>query len=396
MPASGGDLAPNVQCHQSGDGMSTLLKLNEHGQSVWLDDIGRGLIKGGGLGRLIAQDGITGVATTPAHFAAAISQGSHYDDAVERMLEVNPRVVNRLLAERLVIEDLQQAAVVLRPVYDVTGGADGFVTVDISPAYARDAAATVAEARRLWFEVARPNLMINVPATPQAISAVEILIAQGININVTLAFSLEHYEAFAQAYLRGIARHAEPRHVSSVISVPVSVLDAAINRLLAAIDSPGARGLRNNVAIANARQLYRRFRALFHGKAFAEEARRGAHVQRLLWGSAGVEDEAHSVARYLEALFARDTVAAAKPATIDAFRQCGRVIDVLDADPADESAVLIAAENYGLNLPILAGHLQRTALAMLTASHEQLLMTVDRKRRLMTSTSRSLAAQSLS
>lgn len=365
--------------------MNPLRRLHQCGQSVWLDDLNRGLLKGGKLQRLIDEDGVTGLTSNPSLSSDAIAQSTHYDHSLDELLQVNPRLVSRLLAERMIVEDAQLASAVLRPVYNRTNAADGFVSIDISPAHAHDTAATVAEARRLWFEVARPNVMLKIPATPEAVPAVEMLIAQGININVTLAFSPEHYEAFAHAYLRGIARHAEPRHVSSVISVPVSDLNTAINRRLTATGSATALALRHKVAIAQARQIYRRFSVLFHGDGFAEAARRGAHVQKLLWASTGVQEPAPSDTFYLEALVARDTVAATGPTALDAFRCRGQVRGTLDTDATDEGLVLAAAEDGHLNLSALAQQVQHDGLAASAASHDRLLMTLERKRQLMTS-----------
>ena len=176
---------------------------------------------------------------------------------------------NRALAERLIVEDIQLAADVLRPVYDDSDGANGFVSLEVSPGSAHDTGATVAEARHLWQVVARPNVMIKVPATIEGIPAVETLTAEGINVNITLMFSLEHYEAVAQAYLRGIDRHPDPHRVVSVASVFVSRLDVVADRLLEEIGSPDALSLRGRIAIANAKRIYRRFREMFDGEPFA-------------------------------------------------------------------------------------------------------------------------------
>ena len=362
--------------------MNRLRRLNESGQSVWLDDISRRLIKSGGLQRLIDEDGLTGLTSNPSLFARAIIQSSDYDAAIEQVLQVNPNVVSRLLAERMIVEDIQLAAAVLRPIYDRTDAADGFVSVEVSPAYAHDTAATVAEARRLWFAVARPNVMIKVPATPAAIPAVEILIAQGINVNITLMFSLEHYEAFAHAYIRGVARHAEPRYVASVASVFVSRLDVLADRRLASIGTAEALSLRGRIAVANARRIYQRFGEIFRGPAFAQAARHGARVQRPLWASTGAKDPSYRDVFYLEALVGRDTVTTVPPATLDAFRDHGRPRATLDEGHGDDAALATAAA-LGLDLGALAEQLQADGLAAFAASHEQLLTTIDRKRRLL-------------
>ena len=224
--------------------MNPLLALNQRDQFVWLDHISRSLITGGVLQRLIKEDGLGGVTSNPTIFDKAIAGSTDYDAGLHRALDAERNISNRALVERLIVEDIQMAADVLRPVYDRSDGANGFVSLEVSPASAHDTAATVAEARHLWHVVARPNVMIKVPATQEGIPAIEALTADGINVNITLMFSLEHYEAVAQAYLRGIHRYPNPHRVTSVASVFVSRLDVVADRLLEEIGSPAALSLR--------------------------------------------------------------------------------------------------------------------------------------------------------
>src|SRR5688572_19825667 len=223
--------------------MNPLLGLNQCGQFVWLDHISRSLIRGGGLQRLIDEDGLGGITSNPTIFEKAIAGSTDYDAGLHRALDAERDISNRALAERLVVDDIQMAADVLRPVYDHSECANGFVSLEVSPASAHDTAATVAEARHLWQVAARPNVMIKVPATREGIPAVEALTAEGINVNITLMFSLDHYEGVAQAHLRGLDRHPNPRHVASVASVFVSRLDTVADRLLQEIGSPEALAL---------------------------------------------------------------------------------------------------------------------------------------------------------
>jgi transaldolase len=360
--------------------MNPLKTLNQHGQSVWLDAISRSLIQGGELQRLIEDDGLTGVTSNPTIFAKAIVDSTDYDEALQRVLRLNPMVATPVLAERLMLEDIRLAADVLRPVYHRTDGADGFVSLEVSPAVAHDTAATVAQARRLWFEVARPNIMIKVPATPESIPAIEVLIAQGINVNITLMFSLEHYDAVAHAYIRGLAGHADPRCVSSVASVFVSRLDAVADRQLEAIGSAEALALRGMTAIANAQRIYQRFSEIFYGEAFANLARRGARVQRPLWASTGTKNPSYSDVLYVEALIGRDTVTTVPPATLDAFRDHGRVRASLNERTHHAEATLAAAARLGLDVHALTEQLQTDGVNAFAASFEQLLTTVDHKR----------------
>ena len=363
--------------------MNPLTTLTQYGQSVWLDAISRRLIQGGALQRLIDEDGVTGVTTNPTIFAKAMADGTDYDDALHRLLRLNPLVDNPVLAERLMLEDVRLAAEVLHPVYHRTDGADGFVSLEVSPAVAHDTAATVAQARRLWFEVARPNVMIKVPATPESLPAIEMLIAQGINVNITLMFSVEHYDAVAHAYLRGLAGHVDPRRVSSVASVFVSRLDAVADRQLDAIGSAEARALRGKTAIANAQRIYQRFSDLFHGEAFATLARRGARIQRPLWASTGTKNPSYSDVLYVEALVGRDTVTTVPLATLDAFRDHGRVRASLDESMHDAEGTLAAAARVGLDVHALTEQLQTDGIDAFAASVEQLLTTIDAKRRTM-------------
>ena len=363
--------------------MNPLLALRESRQSVWLDHISRGLMTTGTLQRLIREDGLAGVTSNPTIFDKAIADSGDYDAGLQRALEADRNIASRGLVERLVVEDIQSAADVLRSVYRESDGGDGFVSVEVSPGSAHDTDATIAEAQHLWQAVARPNVMIKVPATSKGILAVEALTAAGINVNVTLMFSLDHYEAVAQAYLRGIERHPNPHQVVSVASVFVSRLDTVADRLLEQIGSPDALALRGTVAIANARRIYRRFREIFDGERFAGLARRGARIQRPLWASTGTKNPSYSDVVYLESLVGRDTITTVPPATLTAFRDHGRVRVTLGTEDveADAAATLDKATALGLDLHAITEQLQIDGIEAFAASFEQLSATVDRKRR---------------
>jgi len=219
--------------------MNSLKQLRNCGQSIWLDYIRRDLITSGEFQRLVEEDGVHGVTSNPTIFDKAIAAGNAYDDALLLLLAADPDRDALTLFEKLEIEDLQMAADILRPVYDQTEGADGFVSIEVSPRLAYDTAVSIAEAQRLWKAVNRPNLMVKIPSTVPGIQAVEVLIAEGININITLMFSLAH-EAVAQAYLRGLERNAKPHQVSSVASFFVSRVDTEVDRALEAIGTPEA------------------------------------------------------------------------------------------------------------------------------------------------------------
>jgi transaldolase len=361
--------------------MNPLLALSQHGQFVWLDHISRSLIMSGGLRRLIVKDGLGGVTSNPTIFAKAIAGSTDYDQALHRALDADRNISNQALAERLIVEDIQLAADALRPVYDDSDGANGFVSIEVSPGSAHDTRATVSEARHLWRVVARPNVMIKVPATHEGIPAVELLTAEGININITLMFSLEHYEAVAQAYLRGLDRHPDPHRVVSVASVFVSRLDVVTDRLLHEIGSPDALSLRGRIGIANAKRVYRRFREIFYGEPFSALRRRGARLQRPLWASTGTKDPSYSDVMYLEALIGPDTITTVPPATMDAFREHGRVRVTLGTAAEEAEAALTRAAVLGLDLYAITEQLQEDAIKAFASSFDRLLVTLGEKRR---------------
>jgi transaldolase len=361
--------------------MNPLLALNEHGQFVWLDDIGPSLITGRGQ-KLIAEDGLGGVTSNPTLFARAIAASAAYDPAIERAIAAEPGITDRALAERLIVEDIQAVADLLDPVHRASDGANGFVSIEVSPSSARDLGATLAEARHLWRAVARLNVMIKVPATQEGVRAVEELTAEGINVNITLMFSLAHYEAIAHAYLRGIARNPDPHGVTSVASVFVSRLDVVADRLLEGIGSPEALALRGTLAIANARRVYRRFRELFYGGPFAALARRGARIQRPLWASTGTKNPAYSDVLYLEALIGPDTITTVPPATLAAFRDHGRVRTNLGtAEEQDAERALAAAARLGIDVDAIGEQLLAEGIDHFAASFDELIATVAEKRR---------------
>ncbi|MEK7214097.1 MAG: transaldolase, partial [Chloroflexota bacterium] len=330
--------------------MNPLQQLHQHGQSVWLDYISRDLLTGGGLRRLIEDDGLRGMTSNPSIFQKAITTGGAYDDAVRHFLGANPKADSEAVYEALAVEDIRRAAGQFRPVYDSSGGADGFVSLELSPRLAHDTGTSIEQGRRLWKTVDRPNLMLKVPATAEGIPVVEALLSEGININITLMFSMAHYEAVANAYLRGVARAADPAGIASVASFFVSRVDTLVDKQLDAIGSPAALVLRGRVAVANSKRVYYRFREIFDGEAFAPLRNRGARVQRPLWGSTSTKNPAYSDVLYVEELIGPDTVNTMPPKTMDAFRDHGLVAQTITTDIDAAKQVLAAAERFGLDL----------------------------------------------
>jgi transaldolase len=347
---------------------------------MWLDFISRSLIRSGQLKLMVEQGGLTGVTSNPAIFEKAIDGGHDYDESISRILSAEPRLTAYELYERLSVEDVRMAADVLRAVYDHTHGAEGFVSIEVSPYLAHDTRASISDATRLWEEVGRPNVMVKILATAEGIPAIEELLAQGINVNVTLMFSLEHYNAVASAFLRGIERASDPTRVASVASVFVSRADTSVDRTLDEIGTPEALALRGKVAIANAKVIYARFRERFYGARFAALRSRGVRVQRVLWGSTGTKNPAYSDVFYVEELIGADTIDTVPPATLQAFREHGRVRGLTLEEGLSEAKVILSRlSNLGINLSSITQQLQTAGVAAFSASLNKLLSTIQAK-----------------
>src|SRR6516165_7393128 len=364
-----------------------LRALQVFGQSVWLDYIRRSLITSGELQRLIDEDGVWGVTSNPAIFEKAVIGSSDYRKTLERP---EFRIVDAKTAyERLAVQDIQDAADALRPVYDETDRRDGYVSLEVSPLLAYDTAATLDEARRLWRIVARDNLMIKVPATSQGIPAVHELIAEGINVNVTLLFAQEAYERVVEAYIAGLERHAarggDLKQVASVASFFISRIDTAIDALITARlkagsnDSSVLRGLIGKVAIANAKLAYQRYQELFSGRRWQALASQGAQTQRLLWASTGTKNPAYRDVIYIEELIGPDTVNTMPPATFDAFRDHGRPRASLMEDPESASDTMATLAEVGISMKDVTDQLLVEGVQLFSDSFGKLLKAVEKQ-----------------
>lgn len=360
--------------------MNRLLELREQGQAVWLDYIRRDLLTTGELATLVREDGVSGVTSNPAIFNQAIGESSLYDAALEEVLAEAPDTSIVSLYEELAIQDIRRAADILGGVYQASEGADGFVSLEVSPHLARDTEGTVAEAHRLWSWVERPNLMIKVPATAEGIPAIEELLAADINVNVTLMFSLEHYEAVAQAYLRGAARAVQPERVASVASFFVSRVDSKLDSLLEADGSDAALALRGKTGIANSKLAYARYQELFEGDPFAPLAERGVRPQRVLWASTSTKNPAYRDVLYVEELIGPNTVNTIPPKTLDAFRVHGESRPSLLEDLAAARQCVEALGGLGLDLAELTEELQREGVEKFVQPFDTLLATLATKR----------------
>ena len=363
----------------------------EQGQAIWLDFVARGFVREGKLAAMVADDDIRGVTSNPAIFEKAIGGSDEYDDALAAA-QKTPGMPVMELFEGLAIKDIQDAADVLRPVYDETRGDDGYVSLEVSPYLADDTEGTVAEARRLWAEVARENLMVKVPATDPGIAAIRTLIGEGININVTLLFSQAVYEAVANAYIDGLAALAtsggDVAKVASVASFFVSRIDTAVDKALdrkiAEANDPDEKaslaGLKGRVAIANAKLAYRRYKKLFGDGRFQPLKAKGARAQRLLWASTGVKSKDYPDTLYVEELIGPNTVNTVPPATLDAFRDHGRVRASLEEDINSASRTLDRLARAGIDLDAITKKLVVEGVDLFKDAADKLLGAVAMKR----------------
>jgi transaldolase / glucose-6-phosphate isomerase len=371
--------------------MNPVKALEQHGQSVWLDFLARGFVVKGDLKKLIDSDGIKGVTSNPSIFEKAIGSSDEYDGAIAKALKSGDRPVAELF-EHLAVEDIQHAADVLRPVYDHLKGADGFVSLEVSPYLAMDTRGTIAEAKRLWKDVNRKNLMVKVPATPQGLPAIQHLIGEGISINITLLFSQGVYVQVAEAYLAGLEKYiaggGDPSHVASVASFFVSRIDSAVDKQLdekiAKANDPTEKerlaALKGKVAIANAKVAYREYKQLFTGPRWDKLKTKGARPQRLLWASTGTKNKDYSDVLYVEELIGPDTINTMPPATLEAFRDHGKVRDSLEENIEDARRVLAELEKSGISLEAITADLVKDGVKLFADAADKLYGAVAHKR----------------
>ena len=365
-----------------------LLALAALGQSVWIDFIRRGVLASGELERWIAEDGVSGVTSNPSIFEKAIA-GSHDYDAAIRALALQGKSVDEML-EALTVDDVQRTADLLRPVFDRTHGADGFVSLEVSPDRAHHTAATIAEARRLWAAVGRPNALIKVPATREGVPAIRRLVAEGINVNVTLLFGLPRYREVADAYLSGLeeraASGADLGRVASVASFFLSRIDVLVDAELDRIGRlGGARGtvaelLVGEVAVACAKTASRMHQDIFGGRRFADLAARGARPQRLLWASTSTKNPAYSDVKYVDALVGPGTITTVPLETLDAYRDHGRPEPRLSRGVESAREVLKRLADLGIDLEAVARRLEEEGVRKFAEPWHRLRATLETKR----------------
>jgi transaldolase/glucose-6-phosphate isomerase len=370
---------------------SPLVALHEYGQAVWLDFLSRQFIADGHLKALVERDGVTGVTSNPSIFEKAIGDSPDYDSALKEA-EAKGDLDIMTLYERLAIEDIQNAADTLRPVFEATNRADGYVSLEVSPYLAMDTEATVREARRLWQSVDRSNIMIKVPATSAGLPAIRQLIGAGININITLLFSQQVYEQVAEAYLAGleqlVAQGGDLDKIASVASFFVSRIDVAVDKLIDeqlrqtndADRREALSGLRGKVAIANAKLAYQRYKHLFTGARWDSLAAKGARVQRLLWASTGTKDKNYSDVLYVDELIAPETINTMPPATLDAFRDHGKPRASLEENIDQADHVMAKLEQSGISIDAVTAKLVDDGVQFFADAFDKLLGAVASKR----------------
>ncbi len=369
---------------------SRLHSLHAAGQSLWLDYIDRTMLSNGDLSRRIREDALTGMTSNPTIFEKALAEGASYDAQISSLLHVTDV---RALFEAVATTDVRDACDAFRGVYESSNGVDGYVSLEVSPDLARDAAGTVVEARKLWTVVNRPNLMIKVPGTEEGAIAIRELVSEGINVNVTLLFSLEAHSRVIDAYIAGLeallAKGGDVSKVASVASFFISRVDSAIDRALetaAAADkanSDSLLSLRGRAAIANARLAYRMFTAAFSGERWEKLAAAGARPQRPLWASTSTKNPEYRDVVYVEELIGTNTVNTLPPATLEAFRDHGNVRQSVTEDISGAERTLAALEAAGISLRDVTDRLLAEGLASFEQSFRTLLQGLEQKRTLL-------------
>ena len=371
--------------------MNPLQALHGYGQSVWLDYIRRSLLACGELRRLIEEDGLRGVTSNPAIFEKAITGSTDYTETLKTLAPQYREA--KTLYEQVAIRDIQDAADELRPVYEQAKQRDGYVSLEVSPYLARDTSGTLEEARRLWQAVERPNVMIKVPATPEGIPAIEQLISEGINVNVTLLFAQETYEQVAGAFIAGLRKRAaqggDVRAIASVASFFISRIDTAIDALLTARIKTAKRSterallqsLMGKVAIANAKLTYQRYQEIFRGEGWQSLANKEAQTQRVLWASTSTKNPTYRDVLYVEELIGPDTVNTIPPATFDAFRDHGRLRASLKEGLEEAYDTMETLEQVGISMKEVTDKLLREGVDVFAKAFDQLLAAVDKTRK---------------
>lgn len=357
----------------------------EHDQSVWQDDISRDMLQQGVLKQRIDEVGIRGVTSNPTIFQKAIASGHAYDDDIKRMLGEDKTPIE--IFDAVAVKDIQDACDLFRAMYDESNGGDGYVSIEVLPSLARDTGGTLDNARALWRAVDRPNLMVKVPGTEEGAPAIEQLLSEGININVTLLFSLENYERVARAYVSALSKRdaagESVDRIASVASFFVSRVDTAADKAIDEKIAEGASGLedlKGKVAVANAQMAYKLFEEIFGSDEFKALEKKGAGVQRPLWASTGTKNPEYSDVLYVETLIGPHTVNTMPVKTIEAFLDHGTVARTVDKSYGEAERVLARLEEAGISLDAITAQLEKEGIDAFVASYDDLLAGVEEKK----------------
>jgi transaldolase len=354
-----------------------LMQLHEAGVSIWLDMLSRQLLQSGDFAELIRDHSVTGATSNPTIFAKAITGSDLYDDALRRLADAGERDRQELFFS-LALDDVREAARELRPAFEESGGRDGYISFECTPDLADDTEATIAQAADLWERLGQPNVMIKVPGTEAGLPAIEELTRRGVNVNVTLLFSIGRYEQVIDAYLRGLTARSEAgepvEQIASVASFFLSRIDTKVDKRLPE-DSP----LRGQVAIASARVAYQRYLGKFAGDAWEHLEARGANRQRPLWASTGTKNPAYSDTRYVAELIGPDVINTMPDDTLRAFADHGQVARTVDADPEAAEGTLANVATAGIDLQALTAELEREGVQSFCDSYHQLLDCIEGK-----------------
>lgn len=365
-----------------------LLDLESFGQSVWLDFLRRSALENGELKKLIDQDGVSGLTSNPSIFEKAIAGSHDYDDAIRAMAQAGNSIEE--MYQALTIEDIQRAADFFRPTYNRLEGADGFVSLEVSPKLAHDTVGTIAEARQLWTAVNRPNLMIKVPATLEGLPAIRELTGDGINVNITLLFGLPRYREVAEAYIAGLealaAKGGSLHQVASVASFFLSRIDVLCDPILEKLQMESgqiaetATQIHGQVAIASAKVAYQIYKEIFGTERFRKLSLQGARTQRLLWASTGTKNPEYSDVKYVETLIGRETINTIPPETLSAYRDHGKPAPQLEEGTQEAHSILGGVHQVGIDLDEITQELEDQGVKKFIKAFEELMAALDGKR----------------
>jgi len=352
---------------------------SEFSQSVWLDYFDPNLLENGGLDAL-TLDGVRGAINSPALFPDAISNSKAYDDSIVDLIQSDATIDNETVYQWLVINYASTAADILRPVYESSGGNDGFVNVELPTYLAHDTQATIDEARHLWKRIKRNNLMIKIPSTVQGIEALETLIAEDINVNMTHLFLLDDYKSVVQSYLRGVARNPHPLHVRSVASYFLGPLDKVIDQALEELGITEVQIVKGKAAVSGAKIAYQYYQEVLHSDEFKSLQQRGAGMQRLLWADISPTNAQYNETYYVEQLIGPQTVCAMSPDTFDAFILRGNLLYTLDSDIESAQRIPQILRSLEIDLPTIGVQLQEEGVQRIADAHRMIYAALDKKR----------------